>query len=167
MNVSRVRAAGTSTFRRAREVASFMADAEDRFAYPIEIISGLEEARLIYSGVAHSLPPTDGQRLVTDIGGGSTELILGLAEHPEVTESLRLGCVVITERFFPNGEITAAGFEKARAASRDKLSQVTTLFSSTADTEVIGTSGTIRATERVAKTLGLIDSGSFGWRSPS
>jgi exopolyphosphatase/guanosine-5'-triphosphate,3'-diphosphate pyrophosphatase len=159
MNVRRVRTAGTSTFRRAHDHASFMADANARLGFPIEVISGVEEARLIYSGVLHSLPPTGGKRLVADIGGGSTELVLGQADRPEVMESLRLGCVLMTERYFPKGQITAAGFDDARASARHKLEQVIPLFDVTAETRFIGASGTIRATERVAVTLGLVEAG--------
>ena len=159
MNVRRVRTAGTSTFRRAHDLASFMADANARLGFPIEVISGVEEARLIYSGVSHSLPPSEGRRLVVDIGGGSTELVLGQADRPEVMQSLRLGCVLMTERYFPNGEITAAGFDDARAAARQKLEQVIPLFEVSAATKLVGASGTIRATERVATSLGLIEVG--------
>ena len=91
-----VRAAGTSTIRRAREDSNFMREAEESLGHPIEIVSGLEEARLIYKGVTHSLPPTYGLRLVMDIGGGSTELILGQGAEPRALESLHLGCVSMT-----------------------------------------------------------------------
>jgi exopolyphosphatase/guanosine-5'-triphosphate,3'-diphosphate pyrophosphatase len=154
-----VRAAGTSTIRRAREDSSFMAEAEEALGHPIEIISGIEEARLIYNGVTHSLPPTDGFRLVMDIGGGSTELILGKAAQPKALESLHMGCVSMTERFFPEGQITRAGFNKARMAAQLKLRPVKAFFRDATDVEVIGTSGTIRATEAVARELGLSDEG--------
>ena len=100
MQAGSVRAAGTSTIRRAREDSEFMAEAEAALGHPIDVISGLEEARLIYSGVRSSLPPNDGMRLVMDIGGGSTELILGTGRKPKALESLHLGCVSMTERFF-------------------------------------------------------------------
>ena len=154
-----VRAAGTSTIRKAREDSSFMAEAEEALGHPIEIISGIEEARLIYNGVTHSLPPTDGFRLVMDIGGGSTELILGQAAQPTALESLHMGCVSMTERFFPQGEITRAGINKARMAAQLKLRPVKAFFRDATDVEAIGTSGTIRATEAVARELGLSDEG--------
>ena len=159
LKVGRVRTAGTSTFRRAHDHASFLTDANACLGHPIEVISGVEEARLIYSGVSHSLPPTDGERLVVDIGGGSTELILGQADRPEVMESLRLGCVVMTEQYFPNGEITAAGFDDARAAARQVFGRVIPLFEVSAETKLVGASGTIRATERVATALDLMHAG--------
>jgi len=159
MKAGSVRAAGTSTIRRAREDSTFMAEAETALGHPIEIISGIEEARLIYNGVAHSLPPTDGLRLVMDIGGGSTELILGQATHPKALESLHMGCVSMTERFFPNGEITRAGFNRARLAAQLELRPVKAFFRNASGVEAIGTSGTVRSTEAVARQLGISESG--------
>jgi len=159
MHAGSVRAAGTSTIRRAREDSSFMTEAEALLGHPIEVISGIEEARLVYKGVTHSLPPTDGMRLVTDIGGGSTEVILGHASVPRALESLHMGCVSMTERFFPDGEITKAGFKKARMAARLELRPVKAFFRGTSDIQAIGTSGTIRSTEAVARELGLVDNG--------
>jgi exopolyphosphatase/guanosine-5'-triphosphate,3'-diphosphate pyrophosphatase len=152
-----VRAAGTSTIRRTREDSTFMAEAEALLGHPIEVISGIEEARLVYTGVAHSLPPTDGLRLVVDIGGGSTEVILGQGATPRALESLHMGCVSMTERFFPVGEITRAGFKKARMAARLELRPVKAFFRGVKDIQAIGTSGTILSTEAVAQSLGLID----------
>jgi exopolyphosphatase/guanosine-5'-triphosphate,3'-diphosphate pyrophosphatase len=157
MHAAKVRAAGTSTIRRAREDTGFMAEAEAALGHPIEIISGLEEARLIYQGVAHSLPSSNGLRLVMDIGGGSTELILGQGPEPRALESVHLGCVSMTERFFGDGIITAEAFNKARVAARLELRPVKAFFRGADDIESIGTSGTIRATEFVASELGLID----------
>jgi exopolyphosphatase/guanosine-5'-triphosphate,3'-diphosphate pyrophosphatase len=160
-----VRAAGTSTIRRAREDTTFMAEAEAALGHPIEIISGIEEARLIYNGVTHSLPPTDGLRLVMDIGGGrdigggSTELILGQGPEPRALESLHMGCVSMTERFFSCGEITRAGFNKARMAAQLELRPVKAFFRDATEVEAIGTSGTIRATEAVARQLEITEEG--------
>jgi len=161
MHANSVRAAGTSTIRRAREDTTFMVEAETALGHPIEIVSGLEEARLIYNGVTHSLPPTDGLRLVMDIGGGSTELILGQGPVPRALESLHMGCVSMTERFFPNGEISRAGFNKARMAAQLELRPVKAFFrNADADAvEAIGTSGTILSTEAVARELGISESG--------
>ena len=159
MNADDVRAAGTSTIRRAREDSTFMVEAESALGHPIEIISGIEEARLIYNGVAHSLPPTDGFRLVMDIGGGSTELILGQAANPKALESTHMGCVSMTERFFPDGRISRAGFHKARLAAQLELRPVKAFFRGAAGVEAIGTSGTIRSTEAVARELGITESG--------
>jgi len=158
VHAANVRAAGTSTLRRAQEDSGFLAEAEQALGHPIEIISGHEEARLIYNGVVHSLPPNDGLRLVMDIGGGSTELILGRGVQPQRLESLHLGCVSMTEQFFADGRITAAAFEAARRAARLELRPVKSFFRDTSSVESIGTSGTILATESVATELGLIDS---------
>lgn len=157
MHASSVRAAGTSALRRARDSQEFRTEAENVLGHPIEVISGLEEARLIYNGVWHSLPPNDGQRLVLDIGGGSTELILGFGATPRVVESLRLGCVFVTETFFPDGKISGKGFEAARLAARLKLRPVKAFFRGAPDIEFVGTSGTIIATSIVARQLGLIE----------
>ncbi len=159
MHAGSVRAAGTSTIRKAREDSTFMTEAETALGHPIEIISGIEEARLIYTGVSHSLPPTEGMRLVMDIGGGSTELILGQGTQPKALESLHLGCVSMTERFFPRGEITRAGFTKARTAAQLELRPVKAFFRNASGVEAIGTSGTILSTEAVARALGISESG--------
>ncbi len=157
VHVARVRAAGTSTIRRAREDTTFMSEAEAALGHPVEIISGIEEARLIYNGVTHSMPPTEGLRLVMDIGGGSTELILGQGATPRALESLHMGCVSMTERFFPGGEISEKRFEKARLAAQPELRPVKAFFRDSQNVEAIGTSGTILATEAVARELGVID----------
>lgn len=159
MRAGSVRAAGTSTIRRAREDTTFMREAEAALGHPIEIVSGIEEARLIYNGVTHSLPPADGLRLVMDIGGGSTELILGQAAQPKALESLHMGCVSMTERFFPDGRLNKRAFSKARLAARLELRPVKAFFRDASNIEAIGTSGTIRATEQVARELGLTQSG--------
>ncbi len=159
MRAASVRAAGTSTIRRAREDSTFMVEAEAALGHPIDIISGIEEARLIYNGVTHSLPPNDGLRLVMDIGGGSTEVILGQGTKPRALESLHMGCVSMTERCFPDGLITRAAFENARVAARLELRPVKAFFRNAGDIEAIGTSGTIVSTECVARSIGLQESG--------
>ena len=157
MHASTVRTAGTSALRRASDSSDFLVEAEKALGHPIEIISGLEEARLIYAGVTHSLPPADGLRLVLDIGGGSTELILGQAAKPSALESLHMGCVLMTERHFPGGVITAENFSAARLAARLKLRPIKAFFRDVEGLEAVGTSGTIIATETVARELGFIE----------
>ena len=159
MHAGNVRAAGTSAIRRAREDSTFMSEAEAALGHPIEIISGIEEARLIYKGVTHSLPPTEGLRLVMDIGGGSTELILGQGSQPKALESLDMGCVSMTERFFPDNKLTRQAFDKARLSARLELRPIKAFFRNAGNIEAIGTSGTIRATEAVAQALGISESG--------
>jgi len=159
MHAASVRAAGTSTIRRAREDSSFMADAEAALTHPIEVISGIEEARLIYNGVTHSLPPNEGLRLVLDIGGGSTEVILGQGATPRALESLHMGCVSMTERYFADGRLTREAFNNARVAARLELRPVKAFFRDAGDIQAIGTSGTITSTERVARALDMQESG--------
>lgn len=159
MRASSVRAAGTSTLRRARGSEAFSVLAEAALGHPIEVISGIEEARLIYNGVLHSLPPHPGHRLVLDIGGGSTELILGHAATTKALESLHLGCVAMTERYFRDGVISKQAFDAARLAARLELRPVKAYFRSASDLQAIGTSGTILSTEQVARETGVIDGG--------
>ena len=113
-----VSAVGTNTFRAADNASEFLDQAEQALGHPIDIISGVEEARLIYNGVVHSLKQADERRLVVDIGGGSTELILGRGLEPRERESLFMGCVSMTRRFFANGKINSDGMEKAVLAGR-------------------------------------------------
>lgn len=158
MKAANVRAAGTSALRRARDSRGFRVDAEQALGHPIEVISGIEEARLIYAGVTHSMPAIDGLRLVLDIGGGSTELILGQSNEPKALESLQMGCVVMTETHFVNGIINEKSFAAARIAARLKLRPIKAFFRESTDIEATGTSGTIRSSETVARELGIIDS---------
>jgi exopolyphosphatase/guanosine-5'-triphosphate,3'-diphosphate pyrophosphatase len=159
MHASSVRTAGTSALRRASDSQDFLVDAEKALGHPIEVISGIEEARLIYVGVSHSLPPNTGLRLVLDIGGGSTELILGEGIHTKALQSLQMGCVNVTEKYFPDGAINAENFAAARVAARLKLRPVKAHFRGIPDVEAIGTSGTILATEVAARELDVIESG--------
>lgn len=158
MRASSVRTAGTSALRRASDSNEFLEQAEGALGHPIEVVSGLEEARLIYSGVTHSMPPTDGLRLVLDIGGGSTEMILGQGNKPKALESLHMGCVLMTEAHFPDGRITKARMARARMAARLTLRPVKAFFRGTDTFEAVGTSGTILSTEIVARELGIIES---------
>ncbi len=159
MQASSIRAAGTNTLRRAGDDQEFLEQAEAALGHPIEIISGIEEARLVYLGVAHSLPPTDGKRLVMDIGGGSTELILGQGFDSKAMESLSMGAVMISESFFPGGVLTRERFEEARTLVQLKLRPVKSFFRVDSATEVIGTSGTILASHRMCRELGLLEAG--------
>ena len=158
MKAANVRAAGTSALRRARDSKQFRLEAEQALGHPIEVISGIEEARRIYSGVTHSTPATDGLRLVLDIGGGSTELILGQGPVPKALESLKMGCVVNTESHFVNGLISRQAFAQARIVARLKLRPVKAFLRKSAEVESIGRSGTISASASVARALGIIES---------
>lgn len=158
MKAANVRAAGTSALRRARDSQGFREQAEQALGHPIEVISGIEEARLIYAGVTHSMPATDGMRLVLDIGGGSTELILGKSKDPRALESLQMGCVLMTETHFVNGVINERSFAAARIAARLKLRPIKAYFRDFTGIEATGTSGTIRSSEEVARQLGIVES---------
>ncbi len=121
---SNVRAVGTNTLRRAHNGDAFLVDAEEALGHPIEVISGREEARLIDLGVAHSTAQDAGRRRVVDIGGGSTELIIGQQFDALRTESLYMGCVGMSREFFTGGIIDARRMRRAELAARQELESV-------------------------------------------
>src|SRR4029450_7587500 len=125
LHPSAVRAVATNTFRIARNAAEFLRQAEAVLGFPIDLISGHEEARLIYLGVAHVLPPSDAPRLCIDIGGGSTEFIIGRGLIPERLESLKLGCLNISQRFFGDGALRADAFVAAETHARAEIEAIT------------------------------------------
>ncbi|MEE4360200.1 MAG: exopolyphosphatase [Pseudomonadales bacterium] len=149
-----VRVVGTNTLRKARNGAAFVARARDALGHDVEIISGHEEARLIYLGVSHSLEDNWDRRLVVDIGGGSTELILGRQFQPEVLESLFMGCVGMSAEFFPGGDLTAAAMKAAELAARQELEPIETAFREHGWDAAIGASGTILAVHDVVSAMG-------------
>ncbi|MFU8896528.1 MAG: exopolyphosphatase [Gammaproteobacteria bacterium] len=155
LEAGQVRAVGTNTLRRARRRNAFLARARQTLGHPIEVISGVEEARLVYLGAAHSLPAQSGRRLVVDIGGGSTELIVGEDYETLRLESLYMGCVSSSETFFPGGRITEQGFRDASLHARRELRPVRRPFRAIDWQQAVGTSGTIRATGRVLRLLGV------------
>src|SRR5687767_7528669 len=118
MKAESVRVVGTNTLRQAKRKGAFLDRARAALGHPIEIISGMEEARLIYMGVAHTMPSEPGRRLVVDIGGGSTEVIIGEAMHTRKLESLYMGCVSMSARCFSDGGITDKRIKRARLAAR-------------------------------------------------
>jgi exopolyphosphatase / guanosine-5'-triphosphate,3'-diphosphate pyrophosphatase len=140
-----IRAVGTQTFRRLKNPAAFLVVAETALGCPIDIISGLEEARLVYTGVNQATPPSGGHRLVIDIGGGSTEIVLGESHEPIEAESLAFGCVGVSRRAFPDGRISR---DRWRSASRQILGELQRCsggFRELGWQQAVGTSGTIRA----------------------
>jgi len=145
MHADSVRVVGTNTLRKARRKQGFLERARAVLGHPIEIISGIEEARLIYSGVAHSMPTEPGRRLVVDIGGGSTELIIGEGFAPKQLESLYMGCVSMSERHFPGGRITEKRWSHALVAARMELEAIKIRFRSAGWDHAVGSSGTVRA----------------------
>ncbi len=140
-----VRVIGTNTLRVARKSETFLKRAEALLGAPIEIVAGQEEARLIYMGVSHGLPRHPGKRLVVDIGGGSTEFILGQGLKPLLLESLYMGCVSYSTRFFPEGRVTAKGFQDAQLAAATELQVLTRKFRAASWQQAVGSSGTARA----------------------
>jgi len=150
-----VRVVGTNTLRKARNGWEFISRAQEVIGHPIEIISGREEARLIYQGVCYAMGPAADRRLVIDIGGGSTELILGRGYYPELMDSLYMGCVSMSERYFGDGEIKSQRFAAAELAARQELEPVETLYRRRGWDNAIGTSGTIHAINDVAVQMGV------------
>ncbi len=149
-----VRAVGTNTFRVAKNARAFLKAAEAALGFPIEIIAGREEARLIYLGVAHGLPPSPARRLVVDIGGGSTECIIGQNLEPQRLESLYMGCVSFSRRYFPDGRISKGAMQRAELAARAELQPIASAFAAGAWDEAIGSSGTARALADVMELNG-------------
>ncbi len=139
-----VRAVGTSTLRRASNSDAFLDDAEAALGHSIEVISGREEARLIYLGVAHSIAQDAGRRLVVDIGGGSTELIIGRQFDTLRTESLNMGCVGMSRELFPDGVIDARRMRQAELAARQELEGLEESYRRLGWDSAIGASGTVR-----------------------
>ena len=156
---SDVRVVGTNTLRRARNAPEFLSDAQDAIGHPIEVIAGREEARLIYLGVSHSAKPSEAQRLVVDIGGGSTELIIGRARTPLNVESLYMGCVSYSREHFGDGKIRRRGFKRAELAAAQELEPIEAEYKRVGWELSIGASGTIRAAEEIARLQGIVDSG--------
>ncbi len=166
-----VRAVGTSTLRVAKNAQTFLEKARHELGFGIEIVAGREEARLIYLGVAHSLPLSLDPRLVVDIGGGSTECIIGRGYQPDDRESLRMGCVVFSQRFFPEGRIDKGAMKQAMTAARMEILPVAHAFRRGVWREAVGSSGSARAMgeileqngRAVGKTEGGITADGLKW----
>ena len=154
LRAKHVRVVGTNTMRRMKGGKEFMAAAEAALGHSIEIISGAEEARLVYGGVTHGMGRENPRRLVVDIGGGSTEIIIGHGPHPKLLESVSLGCVTHHQLFFGSGEITRANFRKARLAARVQLEFLERRYRKAGWDIAIGASGTVRGVWRVMMAQG-------------
>lgn len=154
-----VRAVGTNTLRQSRDSRAFLAAAESALGHPIQVVSGYEEARLIYLGVAHSIADDDARRLVMDIGGGSTEFIIGEHFVPREMESLHMGCVSATQQHFPDGRITDKRLRRAEVAARRELEPIAARYRKLGWERAIGASGTIRAIERCLHANGWSETG--------
>ncbi|WP_077048636.1 Ppx/GppA family phosphatase [Pseudomonas sp. KK4] len=158
----RVRAVATSAVREADNAQLFLASAERHLGFPIDVICGHEEARLVYAGVAHTLPCAQNLRLVVDIGGGSTELILGRGTQPLVTESIAIGSGTLGARYFADGRITAEALLEAEWVATLEFDRVARHYRSQGWQQTIGSSGTARMLAKILSANGLNDPGESG-----
>ena len=154
-----VRIVGTNTLRQAKNAEEFIRKAEKALGHPIHIISGIEEARLIYQGVAHSLSSNANNRFVMDIGGSSTEYIIGKQDVAHTKESLNMGCVTVSQNFFKKGEISKKAFRKATLFVEQQLEPYQNTFNSKHYDEAIGASGSLKAISNVLETSGFSNNG--------
>ena len=152
-----VRIVGTNALRKARDADAFIAQAERMLGHRVEIISGREEARLIYLGVSHALEDSHDRRLVIDVGGGSTELILGRRFRPEIMESLYMGCVSVSNRCFAAGALTKQAFKTAVNEGLKELESVSAQYRKAGWDVAIGASGTMLAVQNVLTSLSCKD----------
>lgn len=158
MDTRRVRVVGTSALRRARNAEAFLAEAEEALGgHAVEVIPGVEEARLIYLGVSHHSPGSSGPMLVIDVGGGSTELIIGEGYEPTQLESLKVGCVDLSRRHFGEGKLTRAGFDRARLEVQLEVRSVREFYRRRGWVRALGSSGTVKTVAAVSRELGLTD----------
>jgi exopolyphosphatase/guanosine-5'-triphosphate,3'-diphosphate pyrophosphatase len=151
---SQVRAVATQTLREARNRELFLKKATRLLGFPIEVIAGREEARLIYLGVSHLLPQTDERRLVVDIGGRSTEMILGQQENANTLESYRVGSVAWSMKYFTEGLWTPSAFKAAEIAAKAVLDEAQVLFNRNEWDKCYGSSGTVGAVSDILTAAG-------------
>jgi exopolyphosphatase/guanosine-5'-triphosphate,3'-diphosphate pyrophosphatase len=162
LDAGAVRAVATNTLRVAKNAPQFLAQAEAALGFPIEVIAGREEARLIYIGASHSLPPAAYKRLVIDIGGGSTEFIIGKRHDPQLMESLYMGCVSYTLRYFPDRRIDRKRLREAQIAAAKEIELIAHDYQRLGWKEAVGSSGTARAIADVLELNGLNPNGESG-----
>jgi len=153
----RVRAVATSAVREADNAQLFLASAERHLGFRIDVISGHEEAQLVYAGVTHSIPSPQSMRLVVDIGGGSTELILGQGAQPLLTESIAIGSGTFGARYFSGGCITAPALLEAERVATQQFETVARRYRALGWQQAIGSSGTARMLAKVLKANGMND----------
>ena len=151
---SQVRVVATQTLREAKNREAFIKRGRDILGFPIEIISGSEEARLIYQGVSHLLPTDHKRRLVIDIGGRSTELVLGQNLQAHVTGSFRVGSVAWSMKYFPDGALTEQAFSKAEIAAKAVLEEALEKYPRSQWDTAYGASGTVGAVADVLQAEG-------------
>ena len=151
-----VRIAATHTLRQASNAHLFLLRAREVLPFPIEIIPGVEEARLIYLGVAHTQPESD-SKLVVDIGGGSTEIIIGRGFEPELVNSKQMGCVSYTKQYFSKGKLSPKNFAKAILGAEQKMESIAYHYKKKGWDIAFGSSGTIKAIREVLIGMGFED----------
>lgn len=156
IDADNVRIAATHTLRQANNAHIFLQRAQEVLPYPIEIIPGTEEARLIYLGVAHTQPQAESM-LVVDIGGGSTEMVIGKGFDAELVNSKQMGCVSYTDRYFSNGKLSKKNFAQAMLAAEQKLESVASKYRKLGWKIAFGSSGTVKAIHEVLIGLGFDD----------
>ncbi len=152
-----VRAVATNTFRVAKNAPELLARAQDALGFPIEIIAGREEARMIFVGVSRSLPQSTDKRLVIDIGGGSTEFIVGQGFDPKEMESLYMGCVSYSLTYFGDGKLSEGNLRRAEIAARSEIQGIRHSFAAGHWQEAVGSSGSARALGEILRLNGLSD----------
>lgn len=156
-DADRVQIVGTNALRVAKNRRQFIQQAQDIVGFPVEVISGHEEARLIYLGVAHSMADDEGRRLVIDIGGGSTEFIIGERFEPNLLESLHMGCVSYRDRYFSEGLISKSKLDKAVLEASRELLNIKAHYQGTGWQNAVGSSGSIKAVSYALKHCGISD----------
>jgi len=157
----RVRAVATSAVREADNAPLFLASAERHLGFRIDVISGHEEAQLVYAGVAHTLP-AQSTRLVVDIGGGSTEMIIGRGDQLLVTESIAIGSGTFGAHYFHGGRIVAEALLEAERAATVQFERIARRYRAMGWQQAVGSSGTARMLAKVLKANGLNDGGQGG-----
>jgi len=159
LSSARVRAVATNTVRRLASPQSFLSAAESALGHPVEIVSGREEGRLIFLGAAHDLPASRENRLVIDIGGGSTEFIVGRGLAPMHTESVQAGCIASTLRFFPGGKLNRKRWQRARGEIGVLLQQFAEDYLEAGWQDAYGSSGTAKSIGAVVQAMKFSDDG--------
>jgi len=154
-----VRAVGTNALRVAKNSPQFLREARAALGFPIEVISGREEARLIYMGVAHALPSAQHRRLVVDVGGGSTEFVIGTGLEPQLMESTYMGCVSYSLKYFPEGKIDKPRMKAAELAAQQEIASLKHQYKDTGWDEAVGSSGTARSIENILRENELAEEG--------
>lgn len=154
-----VRVVGTNTLRKAKNSDKFLKRASKALNHNIEIISGHEEARMIFMGVSRALDDSHKRRLVIDIGGGSTELILGKRFKPTLMDSLYMGCVSVSLRCFPKGKLNTENYTLAVNTARRELESVQAIYRKQGWDTAIGASGTMQAVQSVLAALDISQRG--------